>query len=86
MNFNATINRSKITRSSRRWKTPPTWARRQGNIGNFQFVQINAVGHAPNTFFLYQQKYDDSGKPLQGPTASPELPAQYVDQPNGPMN
>ena len=77
VNFNATVNRGKITKLSQvedpNYQGTPT-----GNVGNFQFVQINAVGYAPNTFFLYQQKYEGS-KPLQGPTASAS-PAQYVDQ------
>ena len=34
-------------------------------------AQIHSVGHAPGTFFLYQQKYDAQGKPLEG---------QFVDR------
>ncbi|RZK29353.1 MAG: TonB-dependent receptor, partial [Hymenobacter sp.] len=77
VNFNATMNRSKITKLSQ-VEDPTYLGTPTGNVGNFQFVQINAVGYAPNTFFLYQQKYEN-GKPLQGPTASPTA-AQYVDQ------
>jgi len=36
-------------------------------------AQIHSVGHAPGTFFLYQQKYDAQGKPLEG---------QFVDRNN----
>ncbi|WP_226163235.1 SusC/RagA family TonB-linked outer membrane protein [Hymenobacter terricola] len=79
VNANWTLNRGKITKLSQvedpNYQGTPT-----GNVGNFQFVQINAVGYAPNTFFLYQQKYEN-GKPLQGPTSSLS-PAQYVDQNN----
>ena len=34
-------------------------------------AQIHSVGYAPGTFFLYQQKYDAQGKPLEG---------QFVDR------
>ncbi|NML65487.1 TonB-dependent receptor [Hymenobacter sp. RP-2-7] len=80
VNFNTTVNRGKITRLSQ-VQDPTYLGTPTGDLGNFQFAQINAVGYAPNTFFLYQQKYDDNGKPLQGPTASPS-PVQYVDQNN----
>ena len=77
VNFNATVNRGRITKLSQ-VEDPNYLGTPTGNVGNFQFVQVNAVGYAPNTFFLYQQKYE-GGKPLQGPTASAS-PAQYVDQ------
>jgi len=77
VNFNATLNRGKITKLTQ-VQDPTYLGTPTGDLGNFQFAQINAVGYAPNTFFLYQQKYEN-GKPLQGPTASP-TPAQYVDQ------
>jgi iron complex outermembrane receptor protein len=77
VNFNATMNRGKITKLSQ-VEDPTYQGTPTGNIGNFQFVQVNAVGYAPNTFFLYQQKYEN-GKPLQGPTSSPST-TQYVDQ------
>ena len=77
VNFNATMNRGKITKLSQ-VEDPSYQGTPTGNIGNFQFVQVNAVGYAPNTFFLYQQKYEN-GRPLQGPTSSPS-PVQYVDQ------
>lgn len=35
-----------------------------GGVGNY--VQRHSVGYAPNTFFVYQQVYDASGKPLEG--------------------
>ncbi|MCI1189999.1 SusC/RagA family TonB-linked outer membrane protein [Hymenobacter sp. DH14] len=77
VNFNATVNRGKITKLTQ-VEDPNYLGTPTGNVGNFQFVQVNAVGYAPNTFFLYQQKYE-GGKPLQGPTASASV-AQYVDQ------
>jgi TonB-linked SusC/RagA family outer membrane protein len=77
VNFNATVNRGKITKlllaEDPNYLGTPT-----GNVGNFQFVQVNAVGYAPNTFFLYQQKYEN-GKPLQDLNSSTST-VQYVDQ------
>jgi iron complex outermembrane receptor protein len=35
-----------------------------GGIGNN--VQIHSVGHPVFSFFVYEQVYDDSGKPIQG--------------------
>ncbi len=79
VNFNATMNRTKITKLTQ-VEDPTYLGTPVGNVGNFQFVQINSVGYAPNSFFLYQQKYEN-GKPLEGPTASVS-PTQYVDQNN----
>ncbi|MDO7874954.1 TonB-dependent receptor [Hymenobacter sp. ASUV-10] len=85
VNFNATMNRGKITKLSQ-VEDPNYLGTPTGNVGNFQFVQVNAVGYAPNTFFLYQQKYDETGKPIQGPTSSLSTD-QYVDQDgNGTIN
>ena len=35
-----------------------------GAVGNT--IQIHSVGHAPNSFFVYEQVYDDAGKPIEG--------------------
>ncbi|WP_434086520.1 SusC/RagA family TonB-linked outer membrane protein [Pontibacter populi] len=35
-----------------------------GGTGNF--IQKYAVGYAPNTFYVYKQVYDESGKPVEG--------------------
>jgi TonB-dependent starch-binding outer membrane protein SusC len=35
-----------------------------GGVGNT--VQIHTVGYPTNSFFLYQQVYDENGKPLEG--------------------
>ena len=43
----------------------------QGGINNT--VQIQSVGYAPNMFYVYQQKYNADGKPIEG---------SYVDQNN----
>ena len=77
VNFNATMNRTKITKLTQ-VEDPNYLGTPVGNVGNFQFVQVNSVGYAPNSFFLYQQKYEN-GKPLQDPSTKPS-PVQYVDQ------
>ncbi len=77
VNFNATMNRGKITKLLQA-QDPNYLGTPTGGIGNFQFVQMNAVGYAPNTFFLWQQKYEN-GKPVQSATADPST-NQYVDQ------
>lgn len=41
----------------------------QGGIGNT--IQIQSVGHPSNTFFAYEQVYDENGNPIEG---------DYVDQ------
>lgn len=76
-NFNATMNRGKITKLSQ-VEDPNSIGTLVGNVGNFQFVQVQTVGYAPNTFFLYQQKYE-GGVPLQNPTSNSTID-QYVDQ------
>lgn len=35
-----------------------------GGTGNN--IQINTVGYAPNSFYVYKQVYDQSGKPIEG--------------------
>ncbi|MFZ1634531.1 MAG: SusC/RagA family TonB-linked outer membrane protein [Chitinophagales bacterium] len=42
-----------------------------GGIGNK--VQIQAVGYSANTFYMYEQVYDEDGNPIEG---------EYVDQNN----
>jgi len=42
-----------------------------GGIGNT--IQVQSVGYASNTFYAYEQVYDESGNPIEG---------EYVDQNN----
>lgn len=35
-----------------------------GGIGNY--IQAHQVGHAANSFYVYQQVYDQNGKPIEG--------------------
>ena len=34
--------------------------------GNSTNIQAHAVGHAANSFYVYQQVYDEAGKPIEG--------------------
>jgi TonB-dependent starch-binding outer membrane protein SusC len=43
----------------------------QGTIGDF--IQVNKVGYAANSYYVYQQVYDEAGKPIEG---------SYVDRNN----
>ena len=36
------------------------------SMGNNQQILINKVGYPANSFFVYQQVYDENGKPLEG--------------------
>lgn len=38
----------------------------RGNVGVGQNVQNHQVGYAPFSFFMYQQVYDENGKPIEG--------------------
>lgn len=67
--FNITLNKNKITNLTLVPNDPnylgsPTGSI-AGGIGG-QFTQLNAVGGSRNTFNLYQQVYDNAGKPIEG--------------------
>ncbi len=42
-----------------------------GDIGEGRFIQMNSVGRSVNSFFVYEQVYDENGMPMEG---------VYVDQ------
>ncbi|RYY58059.1 MAG: TonB-dependent receptor [Chitinophagaceae bacterium] len=67
--FNVTFNRNKITNLTVVPKdlTYPGFPSGSiaGGIGG-QFAYINAVGGSRNVFYLYEQVYDASGKPVEG--------------------
>ncbi len=72
LNLNATHNQQEITKlingdkaGFRGFATGDI----SGGIGNR--VQINAVGHPAGVFFLYQQEYDENGKPRVDATGNP---------------
>ncbi|WP_345329333.1 TonB-dependent receptor [Mucilaginibacter defluvii] len=67
MGFNFTYNNTRITNLTA--VNNPTYPGDQvggisGGTGNT--VQINSVGYRPQTFYLYRQVYDASGKPKEG--------------------
>lgn len=43
-----------------------TWAGPKISRGNNTLIQANTVGKATNSFFVYQQVYDEAGKPIEG--------------------
>ena len=69
VNFNATVNRNKITQLTR--VSDPSYLGAQPNG-----YQINSVGYAANSFFVFKQKYDENGKPLEDNT---DLTNMYED-------
>jgi TonB-dependent starch-binding outer membrane protein SusC len=57
----------------------------QGNVGSF--IQINSVGFPIQTFFVFEQKYDGNGKPIEVNDLKPDgtkytLLDAYVDRNN----
>ncbi len=72
LGFNASYNKFEITNLTL-VPDPNFIGNQTGGIsgGTGNTVQIDAVGSAPNTFYLYQQIYDAKGQPIEG---------LYVDQ------
>ncbi len=69
VNFNVTYNENKITNLTVVPGDTSYLGFPSGNIAGGiggQFAFLNAVGSPKNTFFLYQQVYDKSGKPIEG--------------------
>jgi len=67
VNFNATYNTNKITKLT--ISNDPSYAGSptggvSGGTGNN--IQIQSVGYARNSFYVYQQVYGTDGKPLDG--------------------
>lgn len=65
--LNATYQKTEITKLTA--NEDPTYIGVQvggisGAVGNT--IQIHSVGYAPNSFFVYEQVYDDAGKPIEG--------------------
>jgi iron complex outermembrane receptor protein len=65
--FNVTMNRNKITRLTAtddpNYKGVFTGGI-SGGVGNT--IQIHSVGYPANSFFVYEQVYDDKGIPVEG--------------------
>lgn len=64
--FNMTYNVNEITQLSRVGKPEPgiLVGGIAGGVGNT--IQIQSVGYQTQSFFVMKQKYDESGKPLEG--------------------
>ena len=43
-----------------------TWTGSKVSRGNNTLVQVNKVGEPLNSFYVYQQVYDENGKPIEG--------------------
>ena len=55
------------------------WAGNTISRGNSTEIQKNAVGEALNTFFVYQQVYDDDGNPIEGLYVDRNADGQITD-------
>jgi iron complex outermembrane receptor protein len=64
--FNFTWNDSEITKLTARYN-PEYQGINTGSLsgGTGYTIQKHQVGHAPSTFYLYKQLYDENGKPIQ---------------------
>lgn len=69
LNANATYNENKITKLSGGGNDFYTVGGISGGLGNN--LQVNMVGVAAGSFYVYEQVYDSEGNPIQG---------AYVDQ------
>ena len=74
LGFNISYNKNEITKLTS-YDDPTYIGVETGAItgANGNNIQVNAVGHPLNTFFVYEQKYDSNGKPIEG---------SYVDRNN----
>lgn len=81
LGFNITYNQNRITNLTL-FNDPNFIGNKVGGIsgGTGNTVQINAVGTARNTFFVYQQVYNEEGKPLDGVFVDRNLDGQITDQ------
>ena len=73
LSFNLTHNKNKVTKLTNyddaSYRGVETGGISGVGVGNN--IQIHAVGHPLNTFYVYEQVYDTNGKPIEG---------LYVDQ------
>ncbi|MCU4177499.1 SusC/RagA family TonB-linked outer membrane protein [Carboxylicivirga sp. N1Y90] len=67
---NLTYNRNEITKLTA-VDDPNYVGVPSGDLGSGNFIQMNSVGKAVNSFYVYEQVYDQAGSPLEG---------VYVDQ------
>lgn len=78
MNF--TANRNKVLTLDR-FPNPNDLGAETGNIdGNVgSFIQINSVGYPIQTFFVYEQKYHENGKPIEPNAPKPDGSGTYTE-------
>ncbi|WP_421920117.1 SusC/RagA family TonB-linked outer membrane protein [Marinifilum sp.] len=67
---NLTYNKNEITKLTA-VNDPSYVGVPSGDLGSGNFIQMNSVGHAVNSFYVYEQVYSQNGNPLEG---------VYVDQ------
>ena len=68
LGFNAAWNKTTITRLTTDDERPGYYGVFTGGIsgGTGNTVQVHQTGKAPNSFFVYQQVYDENGQPIEG--------------------
>lgn len=79
--FNVTYNRNRITKLT--FTDDPTYAGQlTGGIsgGTGQSAQINSVGFARNSFYVFQQVYDANGKPIDNLFEDRDRDGQITDK------
>ena len=75
LGFNLTFNKNEITKLTN-YDDPNYSGVETGQIngvGVGNYIQVHAVGHSLNSFFVYEQEYDNNGMPIEG---------SYVDRNN----
>ena len=66
LGYNFTWNRSRITKLTAVYNPDyPGIAAGNAPFATGTTIQYHQVGHAPSTFYLYQQVYDEQGNPIQ---------------------
>ncbi len=68
LGFNAAWNKTKITRLTTDDEREDYFGVMTGGIsgGTGNTIQVHQTGQTPNSFFVYQQVYDKSGRPIEG--------------------
>lgn len=66
LDANLTFSKSEITQLT--LVNSPNYGVNIGNVSGSTAgtIQIHSVGYAPYTFYLYQQEYNENGKPIEG--------------------
>ncbi len=68
LGFNASYNKTVITKLTTDDERADYYGITTGGIsgGTGNTIQVHQTGHAPNSFFVYQQVYDTDGNPIEG--------------------